>query len=61
VDHALTARVNPWLLVALVAALILLASAVLITTQPGLLHMIGGMLQSPSHGGLACGGTAAPC
>jgi hypothetical protein len=62
VDHAIVDRMNLWLLVALVVALVLLASAVLITSQSGLLHMIGGMLQGPQQmAPWGCNGGPMPC
>jgi hypothetical protein len=62
VDHAIVSRINPWLLVALVAAFVLLASAILVAAQPGLLHAIGAALHgAPPMAPMACSAIPLPC
>jgi hypothetical protein len=62
VNQTLVSRVNPWLVVALVAATVALAAVVLVASQQsGLLHMIGGTLQGPQQMAPVCPGAPIGC
>ncbi len=55
-------RVNPWIVVALAAALILLAAtALVLLVEPGMLNAIRAALHGPQQMAPICGGTVAPC
>jgi hypothetical protein len=60
-NEAIADRMNPWLFAAFVAAIVLLAAAVLIASQPGLAQAIGGMLHGVSHAADICSGSQGPC
>jgi hypothetical protein len=61
-NDALTYRLNPWLVAALVTAIVLLAPAlILVASESGLIHLIGGMLQSPQQMAPLCGSSSGPC
>src|SRR5262249_55419380 len=54
-------RVSPWILVALIATLLLLAVAAVALSQSGMLHALGAALQgSPLFAG-PCGVSIGPC
>jgi len=61
VNDAIVFRMNPWLLVALVAALVLVAAAILVATQPGLLHTLGTALHGPAQPAFWCGVSGGGC
>jgi hypothetical protein len=62
VNETIGYRANPWLVVSIVAVIALLATAlVLVASQSGLIHMIGGMLQGPQRMAPVCGGLPLPC
>jgi len=52
---------NPWLVVALIVALVLLVSAILVVSQPALLHTIGAALRGPQQMAPVCPGSTLPC
>jgi hypothetical protein len=62
VNHASSvARTSVWILVAVVAALVLLAAALLVASQSGLLHTLGTALQGPAHMAEYCTGSQGIC
>jgi hypothetical protein len=62
VSQAIGYRMNPWLVVGLVAALVLLAAVLVVAAQQsGLIHMIGGTLQGPQRMAPNCPGSFSPC
>jgi hypothetical protein len=62
VDQAIGYRMNPWLVVALVAAIVLLAAVLVVATQHSLIHSIGGTLQGPRPmAPWGCGGSSTAC
>jgi len=53
-------RINPWIVVALAAALILATvTAVMLVAEPGLMHALRTTLHSSQQ--MACGGIGLPC
>jgi hypothetical protein len=62
VNQAIATRMNPWLVVAVVAAIVLLAAVLLVVTQPSLIQAIGGTLQGPKQmAPWGCGSASGPC
>jgi hypothetical protein len=61
VIQARVARVHPWLLVALVAIVLLLAAVLLVVSQPGLTHAVGSLLQRPAPMADNCIGSTTLC
>jgi hypothetical protein len=61
-NDALAFRVNPWLLAAIIAAIVLVSAVILVVSQQGLIHTIGGMLQGPQQmAPWGCSGLPGPC
>lgn len=55
-------RVNPWIVIALAAALILLVvTALMLVVEPGLMHAIRTALLGPQQMSSNCGGVTLPC
>jgi hypothetical protein len=61
VSQATVSRINPWILVAIVATLIVLASALLVVSEPGMIHALNSLLQSPARMAPVCNGAPTPC
>jgi hypothetical protein len=61
VNNAIRYRVNPWLLAAIIATIVLVSAAILVVSQQSLIHAIGGMLQGPQQMAPWCGGGLLPC
>jgi len=62
VNPAIAPRFNPWLVAAIVAAVLLLAAVLLVVSQLGLIHAIGSMLQGPQQmAPYGCGNSSGPC
>jgi hypothetical protein len=61
VNQAIVSRVNSWLLVAIVVAVLLLATALLVATQPGLIHAMGSVLHNSQPMAGQCPGGAPTC
>lgn len=65
-NDASVSRMNLWLVVALIVAIMLLVAAAFVMVQPLLSHWLGGMLQAPQQmapGGNGVGGSSPsiPC
>jgi hypothetical protein len=61
VTQAIAARVNPWLIVVILAALLVLSVVLLVAAQLGLLHTIGAALHGPQQMALVCPGAPLHC
>jgi hypothetical protein len=61
VNDAVEYRVNPRLLAATFAAIVLLTAVLLVVSQQSLIHAINGMLQGPQEIASYCGAVPTPC
>ncbi len=48
-NHVTAARANPWLLIAIVAAIVLLGVALMLLSAPGTIHAITSALHNSGH------------
>ncbi len=62
VNHASSVSRTPvWILVAMVVVVLVASAALIIMSQPGLIHAFGSMLQGPAQMAPICGGIPGPC
>jgi hypothetical protein len=61
VDHAIVFRINPWLLMAIVAAVLVVSATLIVVSHTGLIHAISSMLQGPAQMAPWCGTSGGGC